>query len=147
MSAGRYDGQTAFRPGAGRPKGFDQQVQDIASAAHLRGIVLMKGETVVGSVEAADLCKALRAAHENTRGQEGRHGHVVTLANGIAARLGAKGAVQVSNFAWTLIRGYANARKVRSSERSSEGQAAGAAAERSPESLHGSNDALSRDRS
>lgn len=113
MSAGRYDGQTAFRPGAGRPKGFDQQVQDIASAAHLRGIVLMKGETVVGSLEAADLCKALRAAHENTRGQDGRHGHVITLANGIAARLGAKGAVEVSNFAWTLIQGYAKARKVR----------------------------------
>lgn len=116
MSAGRFDGQTAFRPGVGRPKNFDAQVQDIASAAHLRGVVLMKGDAVVGSLEAAELCKGLRAAHENTRGQEGRHAHVVTLANGIAARLGVKGAVQVSNFAWNLIRGYAAARKIRGEE-------------------------------
>lgn len=57
-----------FRPGAGKPKGFDTQVQDIASAAHLRGVVLMRGDTVVGSLEAADLCRTMRAAHENTRG-------------------------------------------------------------------------------
>jgi len=113
MSAGRFDGQTAFRPGVGRPKGFDQQVQDIASAAHVRGIVLMKGETVVGSLEAAVLCRTLRAAHENTRGQDQRHGHVETLANGIAARLGVQGAVQVSRFAWNLIQGYAAARRER----------------------------------
>lgn len=141
MSAGRFDGQTAFRPGAGRPKGFDQQVQDIASAAHLRGIVLMKGETVVGSVEAADLCKALRAAHENTRGQDGRHGHVLTLANGIAARLGAKGAVQVSNFAWTLIRGYANARKVKGESAEQSERSGGRQGLQRPESPRGSDDA------
>lgn len=110
----RFDGQPVFRPGVGRPKSFDQQVQDIASAAHVRGIVLMKGETVVGSLEAAELCRALRAAHENTRGHEGRHAHVRNLANGIALRLGVKGSVQVSRFGWNLIRGYADARRVRS---------------------------------
>ena len=47
----------AYRPGMGKPKGFDFQVQDIASAAHLRGVVLMRGDTVVGSLEAADLCR------------------------------------------------------------------------------------------
>lgn len=108
-----YTGQPAFRPGVGRPKGFDQQVQDIASAAHARGIVLMKGEVVVGSLEAAELCRGLRAAHENTRGQEGRHDHVEKLAHGIALKLGVKGSVQVSRFAWNLISGYAAARKVR----------------------------------
>lgn len=113
MSAARFDGQPVFRPGVGRPKSFDQQVQDIASAAHARGIVLMKGETVVGSLEAADLCKGLRAAHENTRGQEGRHAHVRNLANGIALKLGVKGSVQVSRFAWNLICGYAAARRMK----------------------------------
>lgn len=112
MSA-RFDGQPMFRPGVGRPKSFDQQVQDIASAGHVRGVVLMKGETVVGSLEAADLCKGLRAAHENTRGQEGRHSHVAALANGIALRLGVKGSVQVSRFAWNLICGYAAARRMK----------------------------------
>jgi hypothetical protein len=109
----RFDGQPVFRPGVGRPKSFDQQVQDIASAAHARGIVLMKGEAVVGSLEAADLCMGLRAAHENTRGDEARHKHVAALANGMALRLGVKGSVQVSRFAWNLIQGYAAARKVR----------------------------------
>lgn len=112
MSA-RYDGQPVFRPGVGRPKNFDQQVQDIASAAHVRGIVLTKGDTVVGSLEAAELCKGLRAAHENTRGHDARHSHVRNLASGIAAKLGVKGAVQVSRFAWSLIQGYAAARKVK----------------------------------
>lgn len=116
-------------------------MQDIAAAGHARGIVLMKGDTVVGSVEAAELCKALRAAHENTRGEEGKHDHVERLAFGIATRLGVKGHVQVAGFAWRLIQGYARAIRTR-------GQAAGAAAdapaqarERSPGSLHGSNDA------
>lgn len=112
MSA-RFDGQPAIRPGVGRPKSFDAQVQDIASAAHARGIVLMKGETVVGSLEAAELCRGLRAAHENTRGQEGRHDHVAALANGIALKLGVKGSVQVSRFAWNLIQGYAAARRMK----------------------------------
>lgn len=112
MSA-RFDGQPVYRPGVGRPKTFDGTVQDIASAGHARGVVLMKADTVVGSVEAGELCNALRAAHENTRGQEGRHDHVERLAFGIATRLGVKGHVQVSRFAWNLIQGYAAARKVR----------------------------------
>lgn len=112
MSA-RFDGQPVYRPGVGRPKGFDQNVQDIASAAHLRGVVLTRNDTIVGSVEAVDLCRGLRAAHENTRGQETRHDHVERLAHGIAVKLGARGAVQVSRFAWNLIQGYAADRKVR----------------------------------
>jgi hypothetical protein len=111
--SGRFDGQPVYRPGVGRPKTFDGVVQDIAAAGHARGIVLMKADTVVGSIEASDLCRALRAAHENTRGQEGRHDHVERLAFGIGARLGVKGAVQVARAAWNLIQGYAAARKVK----------------------------------
>lgn len=110
-----YTGQEGFRPGAGLPKSFDQRVQDIASAAHARGVVLMRGDDVVGSVEAAELCNSLRAAHENTRGEPLKHAHAERLATGIALKLGARGAVQVSNFAWTLIKGYAAARRERRS--------------------------------
>ncbi len=97
---------TKYRPGVGRPRGFDANVQNIASAAHLRGIVLLRGEVVVGSLEAAELCRTIRAAHENTRGDEHRHDHVEALANGIATRLGVRGAVGVSQSAWNLIKGY-----------------------------------------
>ena len=34
------------------------------------------------------------------------HDHVERLANGIAVRLGVKGAVQVSRLAWNLLQGY-----------------------------------------
>ena len=95
-----------FRPGAGRPRGFDANVQAIASAAHLRGVVLMRNDTVVGSLEAAVLCRQLRLAHETTRGDDGKHDHVERMANGIAVRLGVQGAVQVSRLAWNLLQGY-----------------------------------------
>lgn len=103
-------------PGTSRfitAKTFEQHVQDIASAAHLRGVVLVKSDQIVGSVEAAVLCRALRAAHENTRSDFGRHDHVKRLANGISARLGVKGSVQVGRFAWSLITGYAAPRKLK----------------------------------
>lgn len=105
------NGAPIFRPGAGRPKSFNTNVQDIASAAHGRGVVLLRSEVVVGSVEAKELCRILRAAHENTRGDDARHEHVEKLAHGIALRLGVKGAVQVSRSAMNLLSGYANARK------------------------------------
>lgn len=108
-----YSGQPVFRPGVGRPKSFDALVQDIASAAHGRGVVLMKGDTVVGSLEAAELCEGLRAAHENTRGEPVKHGHVERMTSGIALRLGARGSVQVSRGAWNMISGYARAIRTR----------------------------------
>jgi hypothetical protein len=95
-----------WRVAAGRPRSFDGNVQCIASAAHLRGVILMRVDQVVGSLEAAEPCRTLRAAHENTRGDAHRHDHVAQLANGIALRLGAKGAVQVSRSAWNLLVGY-----------------------------------------
>lgn len=88
------------------PRAFGANVQCIASAAHLRGVVLLRGDTVVGSVEAAELCRTLRAAHEATRGDDRAHAHVERLAHGITLRLGVKGAVPVSRTAWGLIEGY-----------------------------------------
>lgn len=94
-------------PLAARPPTFDSNMQAVASAAHLRGVILMRSDQVVGALEAAELCRTLRAAHENTRGDDHRHKHVAQLAHGIAVRLGQKGAVQVSRSAWNLVVGYA----------------------------------------
>jgi len=100
-----------FRLGAGRPKGFDSNVQAIASAAHLRGVVLMRNDQVVGALEAAELCRQLRLAHETTRGDDAKHDHVERLANGIAVKLGARGSVQVSRLCWNLLLGYGTPRR------------------------------------
>jgi hypothetical protein len=96
-----------FRPGAGRPRDFDGNVQAIASAAHARGVILTRAGEVVGSIEAAELCRILRAAHETTRGRAHNHDHVVRLANGIAIGIGARGPVEVSRQALNLLSGYA----------------------------------------
>jgi len=100
-----------FRPAAGSPRGFDGNVQAIASAAHLRGVVLMRQDQVVGALEAAELCRQLRLAHETTRGDDAKHDHVERLANGIAIRLGAKGSVQVTRLCWNLLLGYGTPRR------------------------------------
>ena len=102
-------GALAQRPGTGMPRGFDANVQSIASAAHLRGVVLMKGSEVKGSVEAGELCVTLRTAHEKQRGKAGRFEHVERMANGIATGLGARGAVIVPVAVWNLIKAYAKA--------------------------------------
>lgn len=97
-----------FRPGV-RPRTFEGNVQCIASAAHLRGTNLMRGDIVVGVIEggAAELCRTLRQAHEATRGNDHNHAHVEQLAAAIAAKLGVRGAVQISRTAWSLLQGYA----------------------------------------
>lgn len=97
----------AYRPGVGRPKSFDAEVQDIASAAHRRGVVLVQSDRIVGAVEAAVLCRTLRTARERTRGDEPRHDQVARIAHTIALRLGAQGAVQVSRGHWNVLTGYA----------------------------------------
>ena len=101
----------ASRPGVALPRDFDANVQTIASAAHRRGVVLVRGDQVVGSVEAAELCRTLRAAHEATRGNSHAHAHVEQLAGGIAAKVGARGAVEVSRSAMNLLTGYAKPKK------------------------------------
>lgn len=108
-SYGNPADNSIYRPAAGRPRTFDANVQSIASAAHARGVALMHRDQVVGTVEggAAELCRTLRQVHEATRRDAQRHGHVEQLAAGIAAKLGAKGAVQVSRTAWNLLQGYA----------------------------------------
>lgn len=104
-------GATAYAPAA--PRRFDQLRQDVASAAHLRGVILVKGThadgspVIVGSIAAKDLCVAIRSSYENTRGNDGRHNHVRQLVFQIAMRLGHKGAVQVSRMTWNLLQGYA----------------------------------------
>lgn len=99
-----------------RPKSFDQLVQDIASAAHRRGVFLTRGEKVVGSIEAQLLCRSLRAAHVNTRGQDIRRRQVVMIATGIANRLGAKGPLLIARSTWNVLSGYAKARQEKQSE-------------------------------
>lgn len=97
-----------IRLGIGRPKSFDQEVQDIASAGHLRGVVLVASDRIVGSVEPALLCRTIRAAREQTRGQGGRYDQVARIVHSIALRLGVPGAVQVPRNIWSLLRGYAH---------------------------------------
>lgn len=94
----------------GQPKTFNTQVQDIASAAHARGVVILKGEQITGSIEAADLCRAIRAAWAATDGDPHKHDHVARLVGGISSRLGQKGGVGVSQLALNLLRGYASPR-------------------------------------
>lgn len=92
----------------GRPKSFDVQVQDIASAAHLRGVHLLKNGEIVGSAEAADLCKTIRAAHERTRRQPERNRHVAQIVSAIATKLRARGPVEVARASFRILQGYAN---------------------------------------
>jgi hypothetical protein len=100
-----------FRPGVGRPRDFNANVQAIASAAHARGVILTRAGSVVGSIEAAVLCRLLRTAHETTRGRAHDHDHVERLANGIAIGIGAKGPVAVARQALNLLTGYAKPKK------------------------------------
>jgi len=103
-----FGGNDAVPPAriGGLPKSFDVQVQDIASAAHKRGVILLHRDAIVGSLEAADLCRTMRSARENTRGDQHRFRHVAQLVNGVHVRLGQKGAVSVSRSAWGLLQGY-----------------------------------------
>lgn len=103
-------------PIAVRPKSFDQMVQDIASAAHARGVYLIRGKKVVGSIEARLLCRSLRAAHVNTTGQELRRAQVLKLAAGIALRLGVKGPLLVPQVTWNVLSGFAKARQEKQPE-------------------------------
>lgn len=48
------------------PRSFNANVQMVASAAHRQGVVIVRGETIVGSLEAAELCRLLRTAHWRT---------------------------------------------------------------------------------
>jgi len=98
-----------YRAAAGRPRSFNTNVQSIASAAHRRGVVLMRGDQVAGTVEggAAELCRTIRQAHELTRGDDHKHRHVEQMAASIVSKLEVRGAVQVSRLAWNLLQGYA----------------------------------------
>lgn len=99
-----------YAPAPGKPRGFDGDMQCVASAAHRRGVVLIQTDRIVGSVEARELMKTLRAAHENMRGHPQQRRQVEQAAAVIAARLGRPGAVQVSKATWNVISGYARRR-------------------------------------
>lgn len=115
---GGTDTLGAPRVGTAKPKSFDVQVQDIASAAHSRGVNVMKGEVIVGTVEAAELCRTIRAARECARGDQRKFDHVGALTTGIANKLGQRGAVMVTQVALNLLRGYARpGNKARDTER------------------------------
>lgn len=97
----------SFGPGVGMPKGFETRVQDIASAAWLRGVVLTHADQVVDTLEARDLCRTIRAAHAATAGSARRRDHVEQLTFAIATGLGAEGPVRVHRRALNFLRGYA----------------------------------------
>jgi hypothetical protein len=63
--------------------------QNIASYAHLHGVVLTRGHTPVGTLEPATLCRILREAIEATT--EGRRERAETVVRSIAARIGQAG--------------------------------------------------------
>lgn len=108
-SYGSPSNQTMYRAAAGRPRSFNANVQSIAAAVRQRGVVLMRADQVVGTVEdgAAELCRTIRRAHELARGDDHKRRHVEQLTTSIAAKLGVRGAVQVTWLAWNLLQGYA----------------------------------------
>lgn len=114
------------------PRRFDQLLQDIASAAHLRGVILTRGINadgsphIVGAVEARELCRTIRAAAENTRGQDGRHTQVKQAVFAIAMKLGQKGAVQVPRMTMNVLMGYAKPRQIEGARRARSDSAVGA---------------------
>lgn len=107
----------AARPGVALPRDFDGNMQTIAAAAHKRGVVLMRGGQAVGAVGAAELCRTLRAAHAATRdGRDlGKFEQVKQIAGALAVKIGPTGPVEVSRSVFSLLKGFAKAKKDRSS--------------------------------
>lgn len=84
---------------------FDTSVQMVASAAHRRGVVLVRSGVVVGELEARDLCRTLRAAHGATSGRQRQH--VENIAFVITLRLGVPGPILLARSQLNVLQGYA----------------------------------------
>jgi len=97
------------RPNAPQAPDFDSLMQSIASAAHRRGVDLMRGAERETDLDAGTLCTTLRRAWTIDTNLV-RRTAVLKLARGIVASLGQRGTVQVSAAAWQQILKHADGR-------------------------------------
>lgn len=88
-------------------------MQALASAAHLRGVAITKGETIVATIEARELLRQIRTLHTAAGESEARRWHVESLAAGLVVRLTQCGPVLVSAYCWQLLGGSWAARRRR----------------------------------
>lgn len=96
---------TNNRPPGGMP--IEAALQNIASAAHLRGVEVTNAGIVVGSLPAADLMRALRGAWTKTKDAEHRGQRVEIIIRSVAARLMQGGPVQIAGSSLGVLRSFA----------------------------------------
>lgn len=97
---------TNNRPPGGMP--MEAALQNIASAAHLRGVVIMKNGVASDiPLTAADLMRALRGAWTKTQGSEQRAARAEVIIRSVAARLQQGGPVQVVASSLGVLRSFA----------------------------------------
>jgi len=94
------------RPPAGAPP-MDAQLQNIASAAHLRGAGLAQNGVHVADLAAADLMRALRGAWERSKTNDAHSVQVANIVRGVATRLQQPGPVLISKSLYGICRSYA----------------------------------------
>lgn len=78
------------------PLAIEAALQQIASAAHLRGVEITKGGVACGTLPASDLMRALRGAWKRSQDNERRLDQVGGIIRGTATRLKGGGPVQIS---------------------------------------------------
>lgn len=96
-----------------RPPGgmaISAALQNIASAAHLRGVELTRQGSVVETIPAVDLMRALRGAWTKTQGTA-KADQVETIIRSIAAKLALGQPVQVVASSLGIVRSYAGIAK------------------------------------
>lgn len=90
---------------------IEAALQNIASAAHARGVVVTSGGAPLREMPAAELLRTLRAAWTATRGDAGRLKQVETIIRTVAIRVGQPGPVAISRMACNVAKGYAKGTK------------------------------------
>jgi hypothetical protein len=88
------------------PLRIEAALQQIASAAHLRGVLVVRG-VKVEVVPARDLMRALRGAWEGTADSERRRDQVEGIIRGTATRLAHGGPVTISGQLFGIAKAYA----------------------------------------
>jgi hypothetical protein len=91
------------------PMRIDAALQQIASAAHLRGVLVTRGSKAV-DLPARDLMRALRGAWERTAGSERRRDQIEGIIRGTATRLKDGGPVTISGQLLGLAKAYAKSK-------------------------------------
>lgn len=87
--------------------GIDAALQQIASAAHLRGVRTTRQDIAVGELPAAELLRVLRAALAHAMARPQRAAQVEAIIRGTAARLKRGGPVAISRSALGIVTSYA----------------------------------------